>query len=112
LYLNLKTKKIKNMEKMKFVIVRTDRAGVHMGYLKECSPVAGFHDVTLVNTRRIWSWAGANSISDLAIKGSRKPNDCKITAPVIENKMMAIEVIEVSENGKKELDSIPNWTFE
>jgi len=100
------------MENLKFVIVRTDRAGVHMGFLKECSPVNGFHDVTLVNTRRIWSWSGANSISDLANQGSKKPSDCKITAPVIENKMMAIEVIEVSKLGKENLDAIPYWTFE
>jgi hypothetical protein len=82
-----------------------------MGYLKECIPMNGFYDVTLLDTRRIWSWSGANSITDLANKGSQKASECKITAPAIENRMMAIEVLSVSETGKKNLDEIPEWVF-
>jgi hypothetical protein len=100
------------MENLEFVIIRTDSAGVHMGYLKEEQVAnSGHFAVTLVNTRRIWSWAGANSLSELAALGSSKPSDCKISIAVLKNKMMAIEIISVTEKAKKNLESIPDWVF-
>ena len=48
-----------------FVIVRTNSAGVHCGYLRERSGT----EVTLVEARRIWRWRGANTIHELALRG-------------------------------------------
>jgi hypothetical protein len=96
------------MEKQ-YVIIRTDSAGVHMGILEECTPTNSHYAVTLSNTRRIWSWAGANTLTDLAARGSTAPKECKISRPIAQNKMMAIEIIAVEPAGKIALDAIPNW---
>jgi hypothetical protein len=102
------------MEKqtMPYVIIRTYSAGVHMGYLKAEERVDGHYAVELVNSRRIWSWAGANTLSDLAIKGSKKPSECKVTSPVPYIKLMAIEIVGTTATGQQALESIPEWTFE
>lgn len=95
-----------------YVCIRTYSAGVHFGYLKKCEPARdGYYEVELVKTRRLWSWAGANTLSDLSENGSQKPTECKFTLEVSSIKLMAIEVISVSEKGKKNLDSIPVWTL-
>lgn len=97
-------------EKLDYVCIRTYSAGVHFGYLKKCVPSNdGYYEVELVKSRRLWSWSGANTLSDLAEKGSKKPQDCKFTLEVSRIKLMAIEVIYVSEEGKKNLDAIPVW---
>ena len=100
----------KEVEGLDYVCIRTYSAGVHFGYLKSCKPAeGGFYEVELLHSRRLWSWAGANTLSDLSENGSKKPNECKFTLPVSKIKLMAIEVIYVSENGKKQLDAIPVW---
>lgn len=99
-----------SFEGMDYVCIRTYSAGVHFGYLKSCTPSKdGYYEVELVHSRRLWSWSGANTLSDLAENGSKSPKDCKFTLPVSRIKLMAIEVIYVSENGKNKLDSIPVW---
>lgn len=99
------------MEK-KFVVIRTQFAGVHMGYLKECIPMSGgYYDITLENSRRIWSWSGANCLNDLSINGVKKPKDCKISAPIQENRIMGIEVLSVHDKAKKILLDVPEWNF-
>jgi hypothetical protein len=98
------------MKNLPYVCIRTYSAGVHFGYLKsEVIAEGGYYAVELENSRRMWSWAGANTLSDLSENGSKKPNDCKFTVPVSRIKLMAIEIIFVSEKAKENLDSIPVW---
>ncbi len=47
------------------VIVRAKDAGVHFGYLKAHSG----NEVTLTNSRRIWRWFGAWTLSEIATTG-------------------------------------------
>lgn len=49
----------------KAVIVRTQSAGVHFGY------VVGRNgrEITLERSRRVWYWTGANTCSELATTG-------------------------------------------
>jgi len=47
------------------VLVRTYSAGVHIGELKSREG----KEVVLVNARRIWRWSGANTCSELALRG-------------------------------------------
>lgn len=47
------------------VIVRTQNAGVHFGYLVGKSPT----DVKLINSRRIWRWFGAFTLSEISQAG-------------------------------------------
>lgn len=99
------------MEKKKMVILRTEKAGVHMGELVSAVAVNGYYDCELANTRRIWSWAGANSLSNLAAFGSKKPKECNITNPLKKAKIMAIEILYMDDAAIKNIASIPEWNY-
>ena len=62
----------------KYVIVRSDKAGVFFGILENKEGL----ELTLVNVRKIYYWSGANTVEDLAIQGVKNPNNCKITNTV------------------------------
>lgn len=49
------------LDGMKYVIIRTQNAGVFAGYLKEKTG----EEVTLKNARRLWYWSGACSLSQI-----------------------------------------------
>lgn len=91
---------------MKYCIVRTYSAGVFAGYVKERNG----KEVTIVNVRRIWYWDGANSLSQLAVDGTLKPNNCKFAVVVPEIIVTeAIEIIPCTENAMKSIMEVPEW---
>jgi hypothetical protein len=47
------------------VLIRTNNAGVHFGTMVKQQG----EQVTLVNARRLWSWVGACSLSQVAVDG-------------------------------------------
>ena len=83
-----------------YVIVRTYSAGVFAGNLESRDS----KEVVLRNARRIWYWAGAASLSQLAMEGTKNPDDCKFPCPV--NLIELTEIIEVLPCTKKAEDSI------
>ena len=86
--------------KGKKVLVRTYSAGVHYGTLE--SKVG--KEVILTDSKRIWYWEGANSISQLAVEGTRKPENCKFSMAV--PRIILTESIEIIETTKLAQDSI------
>lgn len=91
---------------MKFVCVRTFSAGVHCGYLKEHKG----KEVTLINAIRVWSWAGACSLSELATLGSKNIGGCKYTVTVPEILLTeAIEIIPMTEAAKTQMEGAKRW---
>ena len=100
---------MKNMKKK--VIVRTYSAGVHYGTLESATPMEGGFDVTLSNTRRIWSWKGANSLSELGTLGTSDPSECKFSLPLLENRIVAIEIITVTPEAIKNLEAVKFWAY-
>jgi len=52
------------------VLIRANSAGVHFGTLEERNG----QEVRLSNARRLWSWRGALSLSEIASKGVDIPN--------------------------------------
>ena len=92
-----------------YVMIRTYSAGVHIGYLKAKEYTLSGIVVQLVNTRRIYSWKGAASLSQLANEGSKQQSDCKITIEIPSNEMVAIEIIEVSEIAFENLKGVAEW---
>lgn len=88
------------------VIVRGDRSGVFFGTLEERNG----QEVTLSNCRRIWYWDGAASISQLAVDGTSKPEECKFTVAVPEIVILdAIEVIPCTNKAIKSIESVWVW---
>jgi hypothetical protein len=97
------------MEKMigKYVVVRADRAGVFAGTLTEKSGT----EVIMEQARRIWYWDGAASLSEMAINGVSKPENCKFPAPL--QKILVLGVIEIipcTKKAEESLKGVPIWS--
>jgi len=102
-------KDAQKFEGMDYCIVRTYSAGVFAGYVKDRSGM----EATLVNARRLWYWDGANSLSDLATIGTKKPQNCKFTREVALTQLtQVIEILSVTEASKNSIESVKVWTQE
>lgn len=90
----------------KKVIIRGDRSGVFFGTLVEKEGT----EVKLENCRRIWYWSGANSISQLAVDGVTRPNDCKFTLTVSEIVITdVIEIIPCTDKAIENIEGVKEW---
>ena len=94
----------------KKVIIRSDCAGVFFGTLKEKRETLAGVEVVLENSRRLWYWDGAASLSQLAVDGTMRPDTCKFTVVVPEhNVMQVIEIIPCSETSVDSIESVKVW---
>ena len=90
----------------KYVIVRTHSAGVFAGTLAKRKG----KEVEMTNARRLWYWAGAASLSQLAQSGTSKPGECKFPEEVSSVILTeAIEVLAVSPAAKASIESVVVW---
>ena len=90
-----------------YKIVRTQNAGVFAGdlvTLDETSRVA-----TLRDARRLWYWAGAASLSQLAVNGTSKPKLCKFPAAVQVQLFEVIEILDVTPEAQSSIEGVPVW---
>ena len=99
--------KAKSLKGLDYCIVRTYSAGVFAGYFNR--KVKG-QEGTVINARRLWYWDGANSLSELAMKGVTKPTNCKfaIIVPEIDLKNI-IEVLPCTENARLNIALVKEW---
>lgn len=89
-----------------YVMVRTNSAGVFAGEMQSKDG----KEVVLLNARRIWYWAGAASLSQLAMEGTKKPLDCKF--PIAVNKVLlteTIEIIDITPKARQSIEEVPVW---
>lgn len=85
----------------RYVVVRTYSAGVHVGTLAAQS--ADGKRVTLTNARRIWSWRGANTLHEIALRGVGAGS--RVSEPVSEIELTeAIEIIACAPAGQKAME--------
>ena len=93
---------------MLYVIVRTYSAGCFAGYLDSYG--SNGTEINLINARRLWYWDGASSLSQLAMEGVTKPENCKFPCEVEKIKLMGvIEVINATEKSRKCIQEVPVW---
>ncbi len=91
---------------MKHVIVRTYSAGVFAGKLESRTG----QEVVLREARRLWYWAGAASLSKLAVEGVKKPKECKFPCPVDRVELLqAVEIIDMTPKSVESVFSVPTW---
>ncbi len=91
----------------RYVIVRTHSAGVFAGYLEKREG----KEVELSNARRLWMWSGAASLSELAMKGVSRPEDCKFPCEVSKVELTeCIEILDVTEKARKIIAAVPVWS--
>ena len=94
----------------KKVIIRANRAGVFFGTLKEKHETTAGVEVVLENSRRLWYWDGAASLSQLATEGTKKPSSCKFTVTVPKHNVMdVIEIIPCSDEAIESIESVRVW---
>lgn len=100
------TSPVESLDGMEYVIVRTYTAGVFAGYLKSRNG----QEVVLKKARRLWSWSGAASLSELSQTGTAKPKDCKFPEEVeTVTLLQAIEILNVTSKAKKSIDGVAVW---
>lgn len=91
----------------KYVIVRTNSAGVFAGTLEAKEG----QEVSVTGARRIWYWEGAASLSEMAMLGVSKPKQCKFPAAVDRVILtQAIEILEVTPEARASIEGVPVWT--
>lgn len=90
----------------RYYIIRADRAGVFAGNIKGRNG----NEVTLTNARRLWYWDGAASLSQLALEGVKKPNNCKFTVAVSEITILGvIEIIPCTAMAEDCIKKVKAW---
>lgn len=97
------------INKNKYYIVRGNSSGVFFGHIVEKDG----SEVTLTDCRRIWYWAGACSLSQLAVEGTKKPDKCRFTMPV--NGLTVLDVVEImpcTDIAVQSIQSVKVWKYD
>jgi len=91
---------------LKYVIVRTYSAGVFAGYLQKKTG----QNAIVLKARRLWYWDGAASLSQLAVDGVSKPENCKFPCEVESVELdQVIEVLPVTKKAQESIASVAIW---
>lgn len=98
----------------KHVIVRSDMSGVHCGTLVESfmyGGQGGGDSVTLVNSRRLWRFSGAEDCSEIATLGLSEKGkvDSKISVPEAFVTCVSCETILCLESAYDSIMKAPYW---
>lgn len=94
------------MKTKPYVIIRSRDSGVHAGYLKSRTG----DEVTLTDSRRIWYWSGAATLSQLSQEGPGNPDACKFPAAVPSITVLGVcEIIPCSETAREKIERVKPW---
>lgn len=89
-------------------IVRADRAGVFFGEIESRTG----SEVTMRKVRRIWRWEGANSISQLAVDGTKAGKICKFSVEVESMTILGVvEIIPCTAKATQSISEVPEWRY-
>jgi hypothetical protein len=90
----------------RYVIVRTQSAGVFAGSLISRKG----SEAVLTDARRLWYWVGAASLSQLAVEGVSKPEQCKFPVAVPRVELLnVIEILDVTKKAEEIIRAVPIW---
>lgn len=92
--------------KEQYYIVRADRAGVFFGKIKERST----NEVVMTDVRKLWYWDGACAVEQLAMEGTKKPDECKFTVTVSEMTIAnPIQIIPCTDTAVESICGVKEW---
>lgn len=95
------------MKKKDYVVVRTYSAGVFAGYFESKKG----QEIVLTNARRLWYWDGAASLSQLAMEGVTKPENCKFPCTVSRVTLLqSIEILNCTPKAQKSIEAVKIWS--
>jgi hypothetical protein len=98
--------KAETFEGLEYKIIRTYSAGVHAGYLESRDG----KEVVLRKSRRLYYWSGASTLSQLAMEGVKRPEECQFPCEV--DKIIlteAIEIIDATEGARLSIAEVEIW---
>jgi len=91
-------------------IIRTYSAGVFFGEVIKTEDTLSGRVATIKDCRRLWRWAGAASLSQLAMEGVTRKGECKFTMTVPEMEVVGvIEIIPVTDKAVESINAVPVW---
>ena len=97
-------KQPKNKER--YVIIRAKDAGCFAGLLESRDG----DSVVLTQSRRLWYWSGAASLSQLAQEGTSQPKACKFPPAVGRHEIIGvIEILDVTDSGRTSIEGVVPW---
>ena len=94
-------------KKLPYVIFRGTGAGVHAGELVSRKGT----EVALRNSRRLWYWEGAASLSELSQYGVKSPAECKFGVVISGEATLlgACEILPVTSTARLSIEGVPEW---
>ena len=94
------------LKKNSYKIVRTYSAGVFAGNVESRKG----QEVVMTNARRLWSWSGAASLSQLAVTGTSNPGGCKfpVAVPRVEL-LQVVEILDVTDAARASIRGVAEW---
>ncbi len=100
----------KDFKGMKYCIVRSYDAGVFAAYVEKDWVEDGVYLALLQKSRRLWYWDGAASLSQLAMEGVKKPENCKFPCEVNDHKVARVcEIIPCTKEAQESINKVPIW---
>ena len=102
--------KAETVDGMERCIVRSYGAGVFIGYVAEQKSEVNGINIILKQAKRIHYWDGACSLTQLALEGTKSPQNCRIT-DAVDSQFVAniIEIIPVTKQASKNIDEVVAW---
>lgn len=89
-----------------YYIVRTVSFGVFAGTIR--SKKKG--EIVMTHARRLWYWDGAASLSQLAVDGVSKPQNCKFPCEVPEVTLTGdFEILKCTKKAKDSIAGVKVW---
>lgn len=96
----------KNTDGLEYCIIRTYSAGVHAGYVESREG----KEVVLRNSRRIWKWSGAFTLSELSKNGTTDPENCRFATAIDKITLTeAIEIINCTETARQSIEGVKDY---
>lgn len=90
----------------KYCIVRTRSAGVFAGEVTALDK----DSCTIKNSRRIWYWDGAASLSQLSQEGVKRPENCKFPCVIPEHLVFEpVEIIPCTPDARQSIEGVEIW---
>lgn len=92
--------------KDKYCVIRGRSFGVFAGTVKEVDGDC----IQAENARRLWYWDGAASISQIAVEGVTRPENCKFSMAVDSIVLRDwIEIIPTTDAARKAIEEVKVW---
>jgi len=97
---------VKNKDGLEYCIVRTYSAGVFAGWYDRSTKG---QEGTIYDARGIYYWEGACGLSQLAVDGTSKPQNCKFTVKAEHDLKQIIQVLPCTEKAKASIEGVAIW---